>query len=795
LIARNVLLLTMIVDNELSEEVLSKIWNSFFHFFLDEKSHSFLIAQCQTLLELSNSITTWNDSKYSKFLRMCNANTLLQLRRHWELYVRASQLSSAGKKRLKDTVLDIIKTTTSTRHGGSNLFPSRSAGPYFISSVEPASQVFKHFWKTGITSLDTRGVSAATLVNPTFVYSLTGEGFALHYGTTPISPFHLAPAFLNSKRDTPTMQELVTCAKSQFSTWAKNFRAFFRDKPGKLTIRLFAGDAIFLCRALINHVGSGKIPTNLTVAPWNTAPLVLDGGDYGPSGGAPTSFNIIETSNIMDHIGLLNVLVVAPPLLSPNPSATLFTEALLYTGEDATKSFTTQICADVSTMSLLLDLAPINYLSNFNTRSNADEILATKFQMGFRQYHERITWKRPTTGDSVIASQPHNPVRISISFESQNLVKLLFDIYLKMFASDDTMSRLSNPLQYLQGSDTVHYIRETFAVFLAIVKRRANVDWDSTMAALLDRLDTDRTLMMGMSNFQDLCTHLHRAGVYTAKFMRTPVVKEGRFRGWTRVPPTVTVVLAVPRTALRVLSDMDPNQVGTPILHGNLHGLVTHNIFASLKVGFGEITPSGTDARPGVVFESDPSSWTGTSPLIVSFSVLSCALHIEDPDVMTVALSLRSTPQTTMTFVPKLGMFLSIFTAPLMDRSQVFVIPDEPLGLDESLDKIFATPNCRQSSVSVTTDPQGRRATALTARTNITDLPTKDILSGGAEVSSHQVSPYVMEVRIGQARRSLVYPLPVIGSRSKLRIARKSSYVEVCYLPPRNPGSTSLNMV
>jgi hypothetical protein len=113
-IARNVLLLTMITDNELSDEVLSKIWNSFFHFFLDEKSHSFLIAQCQTLIEVSESITAWNNSKYSKFIRMCNVNTLLELRRHWELYVQAGQLSSAGKKRLKEMVFSSIKTTKAT---------------------------------------------------------------------------------------------------------------------------------------------------------------------------------------------------------------------------------------------------------------------------------------------------------------------------------------------------------------------------------------------------------------------------------------------------------------------------------------------------------------------------------------------------------------------------------------------------------------------------------------------------------------------------------------------------------
>ena len=785
----------MITDSELSDEVLSRIWNSFFHFFLDEKSHSFLIAQCQALIDISESITAWNASKYSKFLHMCNVNTLLELRRHWELYVRAGQLPSAGKKRLKEMVFSSIRTTKTTLHEGFGFFPCRSAGPYFHKSTEPATQVFKHFWKTGITSLNPRDVSAATLVNPTFVYSLAGEGFILHYGTTPISPFHLAPAFLNSKRDTPAMSELVACAKSQFSSWAKHFRAFVQDKPGELTIRLFAGDALFLCRALVHHVGTGKVPSDLTVAPWNTAPLVLDGGDYGPSGGAPTSFNIIETSNIMDHIGLLNVLVAALPLLSSDPSATLFTEALLRAGGDATKSLTVQICTDVSTMSLLLGLAPVNYLSNFNTRSNAEEVLATKFNAGSKQYHERITWKRPTTGDSVIASQLHSPVNVPISFEPRDLGKLLFDIYLKMFASDDTMSRLSNPLQFLQDSEIVHYNREAFAIFLAMVKRRVNGDWVSTMESFFDRLGTDRTLMMGMTNYQDLCTQLHLAGVYTVEPMRAPVTKEGRFQGWTRVPPTVSVILVVPRNKLQVLSDVDPKQAGKPILHGNLLGQRTHNIFASLKVGFGKLTSFGTDVYPGVTFEPDPSPWAGTSPLIVSFSVPSWALHIEHPDVMTVTLGLRSTPQTTMLFVRKLGMYLTIFSAPLMDSSQVFVIPDEPRWLDESLDSIFTPNNRQQNDVSATTDLQSHHATTLTARANITDVPTKTILSSGAEVSARQVSPCVMEVRIGQTKKSLVYPHPVIGSRSKLRIARKSFYVEVPCLYHHILDSTSQRAV
>ena len=252
----------MITDNELSGDVLSRIWNSFFHFFLDEKSHSFLITQCRTLIEVSGSIATWNDSKYSKFIRMCNVNTLLELRRHWELYVQAGQLSSARKKQLKEMVLSSIKTTKSTRHKGSDLYPCRSAGPYFLQSAEPASKVFHHFWKTGITSLSPQHISAATLVNPSFVYSLTGEGFALHYGTTPISPFHLAPAFLNSKRDTLTMQSSSTTRNLSFPVGPSASAYLFRiNRGGSLSDSSPATPSFFAGRLPITSALGTSPPT------------------------------------------------------------------------------------------------------------------------------------------------------------------------------------------------------------------------------------------------------------------------------------------------------------------------------------------------------------------------------------------------------------------------------------------------------------------------------------------------------------------------------------------------------
>jgi len=82
----------------------------------------------------------------------------------------------------------------------------------------------------------------------------------------------------------------------------------------------------------------------------------------------------------------------------------------------------------------------------------------------------------------------------------------------------------------------------------------------------------------------------------------------------------------------------------------------------------------------------------------------------------------------------------------------------------------------------------GERISMLTAQADILDEPTKVILSSGAPVTSCQVSPCMIEISIGPEKKQLVYPSPVIGTLSKLRIAWGSCYVEVCqcFVPSLN---------
>jgi hypothetical protein len=764
----------MIADNRPPADTMDKVWNIFFHFFLDEDSTALLESQCQKLLHESTSLDVWNESEYSSFLRFCNDHTRLELRRHWQLYVDAGE-----KRAIREAVLSGIQKVR--RENEISQSGCRSAGPYVLESMAAVSEVYVHFWKTGTTFVDEEAPSSATNVNPTFAYSLVGRTFSVHFATTPVAPFHLAPAFLRPEPASTTASDLIHCAKSQFRDWATSFRTSLRRRPGRITIRLFCGDALYFCQALAEYRVTGSVAEGQTIAPWNATLLAFDGPDYTPANtSAPLTFNVIETSNLTDYVGLLNVLIATIPLLSETHSATLFTETLLYAGSDPTKSFNRLVCADLPTISILLDLLPTSFPSNFSSRSNATEILIHKASPSrIAQYHERLVWRRPTTSDA-LASTLNTPTPHQVAFEPLGLAKLLLGIYFRMFNKDDPMSGTPGSKSITELS-IVHYVRETFVALVATVKRVVVVDWKTTLDMFFDLLEKTKSsfMLMGLHYHQDLCAQLHLAGIYTVSAMTTEVTKRGRFQGWCRVPPTVSITLVVPRESIRVLQDMDQAKLSTPMMQASLQGQSADCSFSSIKVGFGKIENSGTDSEPRIIFDPDPTGWAGSSPLVMSFSLPSWMLHAGGPEDTTIALSLRLSPQTVH-LIPKFGMSLQVYTARLMDTSAVFVVPEEPHGVCHRVFNM-STPaggsdNCR---ISVAMDAEGERISVLAARADVLDGPTRAILSSGAPVASRQVSPCTIEISIGPEKRQLVYPSPVVGSLSKLRIARKSCYIEV----------------
>jgi hypothetical protein len=781
--ARNVLLLTLVADNHPSPIV----WNIFFHMYLDNHSHTILVEHCKKLVTLSDSPQTWNASLYGTTIKMSTEHTLVELRRHWSLYVRMQDLPANRINAIRNSFTTLFKSTLKKSRGDA-LSVARSAGPLMMKAIPICSAACRQYWAKGVTFSSPQQIANATILNPTFVYSRAGEGCSVHYGTDPLSPFHLATLFGN-KKGTITVSDLVGAATAQFKDWCS---AFYKStSPNAVkppVVRFFLGDAIAACNALHAFGTTGTLNLGVPVSQWHTQLIQLNKVDY-VSGHAPAIFNVIDTSNLNDHIGLFNVLIASVPLLSAfTPSSVLYTESLLFKGQDATKEFTERLYTNLTVMALLIGICPVDYLSGFTTRSNIHELaihMATRGEGS--QFHQVTTWKFPVSGDAYsvqLGDKCLPPV-----FDARQLGTLLYDMYREFFEHEDSRHfkrrNEDNMIKAISHSNLIHYIREGFVLFLKLVRsklRYSDEQWLEVMDRFFDLKDADKSMPMDTLNHHDFCAQLRRHGVFTAAMYREErLPKSGRLSSWDVIPPFVRVILVVPREKLAVLEDPT---VATPLLYCGIEGNWTLNIFSAVHAAFGKAIPMGTKARPWVVFEEDPEGMKGTSPLVTSFIMPTVVLLLLEPmENMKIDLRVRSTVGT-VPLIQKLGLSLKIFAAPLMDESAVHILPEQPLPfkkmkLSPATSPTGTAPIGHSGASLIELDEQCELVVSLTSRVSVDNEQVKGLFTSGTVPQISQISPCTLNLAVGQHVQTVIYPFSVVGSQYKLRVARKSLYIEV----------------
>ncbi|RDB24852.1 hypothetical protein Hypma_007901 [Hypsizygus marmoreus] len=783
ILARNVILFTMVAD----KQSYSTIWNIFFHLYLDCESHSILIEQCKKLVGYSQSLQTWDASPYGSTLKMCTAYTLSELRRHWTLYIDMHDLPSERQKMIRAAFKDLFKPIMAKT--SKNALPSaaRSSGPVMGLAMQTLSDQCRQYWKTGLTFSNPKLVAAATLLNPTFAYSLEGEGCAVHYGTDPLIPFHLASLFGNAKHPL-TIDDAVKAAQTQFNNWCSAFFISVTAAQCPPTIRLFLGEAMTVCRTLHAFAETGTVMLGVPVAQWKTQLIQLNSDDYNLDG-APAQFNVIETSNLDDHIGLLNVLVSTVPLLSKStPSSVLYVESLLSGAKDATTDFTGRLYINLTVISLLLGVTPIDYLSGFTTRSNVHELIVQLVSKGnSTQFHQVTTWKMPTSGD-ISSDAPALPP----TFDPSQLGTLLYDIYHDVFEHEDALNfskmNQGNMLKAIARSNLIHYIRESFVLFLKLIRDKNQIkdeQWIQVMDRFFDIQREDHSLRMDTLAFNDLCAQLHRHGVHTVQFLQGTFPKIGRFSRWRSLTPIVRILLVIPHEKLAVLED---SNLGTPLLQCDVRGTTAMNNFTSVHVAFGRVVPMGTPDNPWVVFEEDPLGRKGSMPLVATFTMPTWLLtDIEPMENLRVSLSVRSTTGTVL-LIPKLGLALHVFTASFVDKSHVHVLPEYPLpskrrppppSTSKPLHMHSFTEIGSAGPAHVELDEQCELVSSLTIRISVENEQVQALLRSAAVPEMVQISACTMRVSIAGFIQNVLFPFPIIGSQHKLRLARKSLYIEV----------------
>ncbi len=407
-LARNVMLFSLIADEYPTKKVTSHhhglitaVWNIFYHFFIPQSSLDLLRRQATKLLQASESHDLWLTSPYGKFIGFVDKQTLDQLRHYWVRYAVLDNMDRLGAQ-----ARTAIANRSLVAEQSNFLQGLRGAGPLWLKAMEMVVHLYRSFWRTGVAggngeNLDALGNEGRGLINPMFAVSSAPSGdFAVHYGTEPLLGFHVVEAFgekIGNRKASVTEKadQVIQVAKTQFCDWCRSFKRYLNKD--RISINMFCGEALALCRELhlkLTPPEEQPHTSRAYVKPWSSRPLVL-GKFVGPSSkhGYGT-FDVIDTSNQGDHIGLINVPSAAAPLLRQHASAVLFTESLFVASNSIDTQLRATLCSDVATFSLFLGLVPAGYLAGVTCEAAGHQTVVNRGR-GVQQHRMRVAWVSP----------------------------------------------------------------------------------------------------------------------------------------------------------------------------------------------------------------------------------------------------------------------------------------------------------------------------------------------------------------------------------------------------------------
>ncbi|TIA45510.1 hypothetical protein D6C79_05640 [Aureobasidium pullulans] len=809
-LARNVFLLTAVACNAESAppkqtEHIERLWRAYYHFYVTSTDLAFIQEHARQLYTASESLPTWNQSPFGAYLKFTTEATLTEVRRIWLSYAqtRSSQEDSESRHAI-NLVFDTHYNTSESRpsivgHG------VRSAGAHGLWATPQLNDAFHAFWRTGVVAGNRKDVSALSQdgggrVNPLMAISpVPSSKFNVHYGSDPLLGFHLAEHFdLASQAADVGMESLALLVKSQFSKWCQTFISCVASRA--INIMHHCGEAINFAHALQAIKGSDTLSplTRHYVKPWSAVPLSLPSTLF-------TAYHVIDTSNVIDHVGILSLLPAIVPLLSEVCGSVLYTESLLQGAEESQNFLSTVLHSDVTMSSLVFGVAPVGYLLGTMTDStHIEHLLEMSLVKGRqKQYRMRLPWRRAAQGDLEVLKLMHGSggsASYRLNMDPHELAAYFMQVYLAMFRESEDISIKLEVLKRMMTTPLINDLgfcsRLSLVALLATAKRTIFTDWKVCIGELVSMIENNRSLMISSNSLQELYLHLHASDLWSAEtFMVEPRAQLnpwGRMRppgesgllGKHNLPAIVHIALVVPRRSLVVFTEQPVEKVGTPGLHLSLsNGMKFENCFYAIDTFFGKLEEIDDKAQ---VFE-DHQGWAGEADLIVTCPVPTWSLLLDRRKDLNISLSVNTSP-ATMQYTKKLGVLMRVFTANL-ESKHVHVLahaPSSELGrndgnLHSNHRATLSTEIAPPISAAVALQRDGTVQCIKVTKNYATGSRESKALKDGATVAILQVSPCVLMATIGdlQSPKGVVLPFPVDGAACKIRIARKSSWIEI----------------
>ena len=161
---------------------------------------------------------------------------------------------------------------------------------------------------------------------------------------------------------------------------------------------------------------------------------------------AKQGFDVIDTSNLLDHLGLPNVLCAIVPLLSHSPRSVAYTERLMMFDKDDAGLLDADFGADIATMSILLGISSMEVSTGVTANSNISDRLGLRVQrLKTDEPHEAQlyyrtcdSWTRPNSdfskGDqSCTSNQRYGKPQA----DTNDVSSLFLAIYRGLYATED----------------------------------------------------------------------------------------------------------------------------------------------------------------------------------------------------------------------------------------------------------------------------------------------------------------------------------------------------------------------
>lgn len=263
-------------------------------------------------------------------------------------------------------------------------------------------------------------------------------------------------------------------------------------------------------------------------------------------------------------------------------------------------------------------------------------------------------------------------------------------------------------------------------------------------------------------------------------------------RAWTNIPPVICITLKVPRKNLTAFTGADRQSYGTPTVHCKVASTGGHweNLFSACHFSFGAVSTAGRRGSDSfeVTVAEDKAGWDGNSALVVTFYTPVWGI-LRDYSSTTVSFGLHATPLIQASFMKHYGLTLKVFEAAISNAENVYItkypphlqafpkveglIPDQVTLLSEANGAV-------KRSLTAGVSPQTGSLLTTTGRLDFESQKIQALLQGGAPVKLGNPSPCQVSVTLGEEQPlDLFFPVPILATSQKARIARKSSYVEV----------------